>query len=291
MPFSRGIVWMTLVKVFRNPFVVLVLLSSTFFLPVVILAGTSQPKAMLETNPADSYVYSLLLAMIVVSNSNPVGSWFSMGGRGDFLPLIITRPISRFSFVISKWLALTIILGGCSALHFIFLLLLGFATNLEWTPFMVVAGLLERILDAASVSAWFIFIFLLPSQFLVLVGLVILEIAAFAKVFLQFGTFRITTPGMVLLNELTNNLGISEWVKTAIFPILSVGDISSSLNTAWIITRWLGDFLSPRLPIYDLIGTDQIVLEPVLNYFFNVLLVLVLASLVMEKREFHYASE
>lgn len=286
IPFSPGVYQFTILKLARNPFVQLMAALMTIALPLATLDATST-----DIDRGDSFIFCLLLAIVTVSSANPVGSWFSMGGKGDYMPLILTRPMSRFALVISKWLALTTFLAFYSFMQLGISCVAGLPQREGWTAIMVASAFLDRLFDASSIAAWFVFIFLLPNQFLVLSSMVVLELAAFIRMFLNYSMVVPSLSGQDVLPKVFSTTGAGPWVMHNIVPFFTASDISGSLNMVTVVSVLLQEFLAPQLDVYDTLMVSPFSFEPVVSYFFNLSLVLLLAGIIMDKREFNYATE
>jgi|AGTN01.1.fsa_nt_gi hypothetical protein len=119
----------TIQKILRRKIVAGIL----FFMGVIVpvCCAALPPSYPVEAvNGWDGYTLAVLGGLIVVTSSNCIGSTLSVGGRSDYMPLLITRPIHRFHYVTSKWLALSTVIGAVSlSQHFILLLTGSFANG------------------------------------------------------------------------------------------------------------------------------------------------------------------
>lgn len=181
---------------------------------------------------------------------------------GDSAPLclVFTRPLTRISYVVSKWVAgaigiLAIILP--SALIFQAACLAFGISKIYVDGYM----LGELAANAISYSALMVFLHCLPP-----------------------GIGPITYLTMVGITNIGNTLASFNDKNANWF-----GHMMRELMV--FLSFWLGDFTYPTIDVYTVLTSVTLDWHPIVVYVSNVILYLVLAALSMVHREFFYATD
>jgi hypothetical protein len=193
------------------------------------------------------------------------GNTATQSGRGgEYLPLIFTRPISRSEYVISKWITLTIIGGGFTAIQNLIIAAIGLGCGESITSQAVVSMVLERFLDAALISAAMILTMLEKNPAFQIVAIL---------------AFYVWLAGQTIppVSIATGGSGIQDLSIEATKIMLSLSQLA-------------GQAVLPTLNIYDLLSAPSTALSPLLAYFSMVTLYLVAAIKVINRREFFYGT-
>lgn len=291
---SKGILVYTVLKIARNPFLILMGSLLGIGVPLCMSLVPPSPFEAAEPTATDSYYCALIFAFVVVTSSNCVGNAVSVGGRGDYLPLIFTRPLNRYSFVFSKWLSIAIAVAAVSLLQYTIMFLTGALEARCMTKQMIACGFFERITDSLSVAAIMMFVYLLPSQTYVLIGILAVEFAVFYRALSQVSFLASPTDGTasdaLLLLEV---LGIKAWFDKSCAPMLFGPSAALPLEECGQAFKAFVEFLSPTLNIYDLFGPDPLsnCWLPLTKWLFNVLLAVLLTIAVVNSREYHYGAD
>ena len=117
---NKAIYLETIKKILRQRFVVFVLFAMGLLIPMALILSP-EPPSVNTIEGWDAFAVSTVVGLITVTASNAIGSSLTIGGRSDYMPLIITRPMHRYQYVISKWLALATIIAVVSTVqHMLF---------------------------------------------------------------------------------------------------------------------------------------------------------------------------
>lgn len=291
---SKGILVYTVLKIARNPFLILMASLLGIGVPLCMSLVPPSPFEAAEPTAIDSYYCALVFAFVVVTSSNCVGNAVSVGGRGDYLPLIFTRPLSRYSFVFSKWLSIAVAVASVSLLQYTIMFLTGALEARCMTQQMIACGFVERITDSLSVAAIMMLVYLLPSQTYVLIGILAVEFAVFYRALSQVSFLASPTDGTasdaLLILEA---LGIKPWFEKFCAPMLFGPSGSLPLEECGHTFKAIVEFLSPTLHVYDLFGADPLsnCWLPLTKWLFNVCLAVLLTIAIVNAREYHYGAD
>lgn len=242
-------------------------------------------------NGWDGYTTAVLGGLIVVTASNCIGSTLSVGGRSDYMPLLMTRPMPRFHYVTSKWLALSTVIGAVSLSQHLILLLTGSFAKWTLTPEMIACDFLERIVATLCVSSVLTLIYLLPTQNLVLSGIIAFELAMMFNVLSLTFVIPLSATSADLSSLVLEILGVDHWLKDTLMPAIFGANAGQSISQYTTVCISLANFLSPNLHPYDLMTARPFMWSGILEAASNVLLALTLATLVLNAREYHYDSD
>lgn len=292
---SKGILIYTVLKIARNPFLILMASLLGIGVPLCMCLVPPSPFEAAEPTAIDSYFCALIFAFVVVTSSNCVGNAVSVGGRGDYLPLIFTRPLNRYTFVFSKWLSIAIAVAAVSLLQYTIMFLTGALEARCMTSEMIACGFVERITDSLSVAAIMMFVYLLPSQTYVLIGILAVEFAVFYRALSQV-SFLAANPTEGIASDIfmfLEVLGVRGWFEKVCAPMLFGPSASIPLDQCVYLFKAAVEFLSPVLNIYDLFGPDPIsnCWLPLAKWLWNVSLAVLLTIIVVNSREYHYGAD
>ncbi|HEY9868798.1 MAG TPA: hypothetical protein V6D08_06500 [Candidatus Obscuribacterales bacterium] len=193
------------------------------------------------------------------------GNTSTQSGRGENLPLIFTRPITRASYVLTKWAAITLIGGVLASMQNLAVAALGVAFGDLWSPYLVLEQMLERFLDAGIIAAALLFA-MLAKHWVVQVG----AIAVFY---------------IWLLGQTLPPVSVAG-------PMPSGADAAALEGTRLLLeaSAFVGETILPTVHIYDSLNAPVFPWSQVLAYFSTLSLYLVAAIAVTNRREFFYGS-
>lgn len=182
---------------------------------------------------------------------------------GEYLALLFSRPLTRFQYVVSKWLA------GATGVFVIMLLNL-VCFNL--------AQLVQSHSALVAIDAWSVGDLLLNSlsysALMVLIRSFPLRLGVAVFVILVYISFIGSA-----LNFSTNSFAGELPVMHYTFLALS--------STA----SFLRAFVFPSLQLYDVVNTTRFSWLPILNFASNLTLYLVFAGMILNRREFSYGED
>lgn len=194
------------------------------------------------------------------------GNTSTQGGRGgEYLPLIFTRPMMRAEYVITKWLAITAIGGVLAVIQNIIIITAGSFFGDTLSTSAIVSMLIERMLDAAIISAGMLLMMLYKNP--------IFQIAAIVA-------FYVWLTGQTLppVSIAGSGAGTEEMSLQATKVLLATSQIVSEL-------------ILPTVNVYDLLNSHSYWLAPVMTYASTLVLYLVLSIVAINKREFFYGTQ
>lgn len=179
---------------------------------------------------------------------------------GEYMALLFTRPISRASYVFSKWIAGSIGVFICVLTAYM-TYLLGETAAFGQFPGIDPQQILSGGLNCLSCVALIVVISCVPMRLGLFLFAVTVYVSMFGPLLTSFG------------------------VKSA----------SSATGTTAIATGWLLQLLQtilrPSIDIAEISNAAQVNWMPVISYVSNISIYLLVATWIMSKREFYYASE
>lgn len=188
------------------------------------------------------------------------------GGRGgECLSLLFTRPVTRSEYVLTKWCAIAVTCGAIVALQNLAVAFLGMCFGEEWTPSLVMGQMLERFLDAGILSAAFM-------------------LTIFARHWL-FQTSAIIAFYVWLVGQTLPPVSIAG-------PNMPGADQVSLGATDLLLkaSQFVGDIILPTIHVYDSMNAAQFPWASVVAYASTLLIYLVGAIAVTNKRDFFYGT-
>lgn len=279
---NRTIYLQSIKKIITHKWIAMVLL----FTALVVPFSATSPRSPITLY--DSFTVATLLGLIVSTTTSVIGSAFSVGGRSDYMPLIITRPMTRLTYVVSKWLALSTVIATVSVTQMLIIYLMGSTTEWGWSNTMVACSFVERILVALAQSAVFTMIYLLPTQNMALTGLLIFELVLGLSVIPIFFVIPSTESATSLAMLPLEISGTLECFNKQILPTILGGHALQSQEQYQQILMTIMDFFAPRFHVYDIVTARPFQWEPPLRVIGNTLIAICLASAILNSREYHY---
>lgn len=220
----------------------------------------------------DSQTFEMLTGKVGVSFILMVlclglaGNTATQSGRGgEYLPLIFTRPLTKTQYVITKWVTITIIGGGLAALQNLIVAGFGFCFGEVLSPEAVISSVIERVLDAAIISAAMILSMLNKNPIFQIVSIM---------------AFYIWLTGQTI-----PPVSVAGPAATEVDD-MSIEGTKLLLTTSQVVA----DLILPTLNIYDMVNAGQISIVPVLAYVSTLSLYLILSITFANRREFFYGT-
>ncbi len=184
---------------------------------------------------------------------------------GEYLSLIFSRPISRWNYVITKWLTGSIFVLAVIALQIALShVVCSIASNFfETSPTSVIDSyaVTDAIFNAFGFTALVVFISSMPQR-----------IAVFVMILYLYLVFILTV-----------SVGTASYLDT-----LSVEQVSKSVTAAG---QLLFSIFVVGFDSYHVANSSSLPIASTAIYFSNIVLYLTLATLVMSYREFFYAND
>ncbi len=250
--FTHWLDWFILAAIALGPSVVLVLV----LFEVEDVSYRRNIAGNLYSNFNDSNLL-MLLTYVFVSDG-----LVNRKAIGDVAPLslVFTRPISRASYVFSKWMA-----GLLGAM----LILIPSAIVFQITArcmgvsetFVDGYSILEMVLNSVSYSALMVLLHSLPGAFGPLTYLTLIGITNIGNMVASY-----------------NNKDIPWfWMQVC--------------DAAILISFWFGDFTYPAIDVFTILTSVAFDWNQVVIYASNIVIYLGLATVILSRREFFYATE
>ena len=259
---NRAVFLCTLIVKFRSISAIISLASLIFGLPIFfayIIGSAPGVELMYDAlSPMISGpMLPMFLAYYLVSDTVANSKSFS---QGEYLSLLFSRPLSRFSYVISKWLAGSIGVSIC-----ILLMTLTFELSLKAMghdiQILEPYAILSIILNSFSFTSLVVLIYSFPSK----VGLTLFLIIIYASMIGQTLTSTYTSIDNPFASGFYGTLNwIFEFLRSFVFPSIDIYELTNSIKPQW---------------------------SQVFTYFSDMVAYLLLATLVLNQREFFYATE
>lgn len=284
---NKTIYLITTKKILKHKFVMFMFFVIGVLAPSVMAMDPKGPT-LTTIEGWDAFAISALFGIMIVTATNAIGNTLSLGGRTDYMPLIVTRPLHRYQFVTAKWLALATVVGAVSLLQHLILWLTGAYQHWGLTSSMISFMFFERILSVISVSAVLTLIYLLPSQGMILSGILAFELATGFSLFALNLTVPMKETSSDIFSLLMDILGVTEWLKTTLLPAIFGGNASQSLTQYLTVLDKVCGFLAPQFHLYDIFSVHPVQWAPFLEIISNALIALALANLIINAREYHY---
>ncbi len=284
---NRAIYEETVRKILKQKFVLFMLFAMGLLLPASMILSPETP-AVTSVEGWDAFAVSTVIGLITVTASNAIGNSLTIGGRSDYMPLIFTRPIHRYQYVISKWLALSTIIIVVSVIQHLLLTVSGAYTRWGLTDTMILVGFFERLISALSVASVLTMIYLLPSQSMVLCGIIAFELATGISILAMSIAVPMLETASTISTELATILGIDSWAHATLLPAIFGGNALSSLHQYVAAVINLANFLAPQIHLYNILEARPFVWSALLEPISNILISLTIATAVLNAREYHY---
>ena len=231
--------------------------------PTVILVPLQRSADVnIDLEPICTFLSSASMTMIVafMFMSNSLGNTKSLDD-GEYLALLFSRPLTRSSYIFSKWLAGSLLVFAIVCLQIFYFVLLLFMMGrgsqfiFSWTD------LANAFLNSFGASALVVMIYAFPAR----VGLSIF----FALVYLSFAA-----PFMLDL-----------------VPVRALLHSSSMHNILSGFCDLLRGFVYSPIDLDAYFNAMKISWLPILSFLSNIAIYLSIAITVINRREFFYANE
>lgn len=256
---NRAVFTFTLVARLSNPLWMLKLLFFILSIPIFCSLGSGEQEvaSMLVIPLLTGATMPMLIAFMFVKDSVLNGRSLS---DGEYMALLFSRPITRASYVMTKWLA------GSLAVIVIWstiLCVFAIAEMVQGRPSTVLNSpyvWLNLVFNSLSLTALIVCVSSIPSGF----GIVIYIVLVYGSFFctaVSDVTLR-SNHSMVLAAQLL--LSVFQFIRSTVLPAIDCSDIFETLSFSWL---------------------------PIVTYCSNVAIFLLLSIWILSRREFSYASE
>jgi hypothetical protein len=202
----------------------------------------------------------ILIASMFVRDG--VANW-KAGKDGEYLALLFTRPLLRSQYVITKWLA-----GSILVFAIITVQICAFAA-VQQAYGHLSAGLIDLYtfanlaLNSFSLTALVVLIACVPLRLGVWLFLLLYYVAIFGSAVAQISLKQSDQPDTF-----------------AIF----------CQAVLWLM-QTVGNFAFPSIDLFDVLNAQNFSWLPIIGYFTNISLYLLIATIILSKREFFYATD
>ncbi len=284
---NKAIYLETIKKILRQRFVVFVLFAMGLLIPMALILSP-EPPSVNTIEGWDAFAVSTVVGLITVTASNAIGSSLTIGGRSDYMPLIITRPMHRYQYVISKWLALATIIAVVSTVQHMLFTISGAYAKWGLTENMIVTIFIERIISALSVSSVLTMIYLLPTQSMVLCGIIAFEMATGFSILAMNIAVPLPDTASEVSELVASIIGLDTWAQTKLLPSIFGGNAVGSVQQYVTVINNLSNFLAPQIHVFDILEARPFVWSALMEPFSNILIALTIATAVLNAREYHY---
>ena len=279
----------TLKKILKHKFVLTLIVLMSVAMPLNLVTPSASG---IDTNTLrDSFLTIFLLGMLIITLTNPFPVTISMSGRMDYMPLIVTRPVNRWQYVVSKWLALSTVLCGTTVIQEIIYAACLYIKDNDFNTLVIASSLLDRVLIGMSMSSVLTFVYLLPTEMTILIGILAIQLAAATHLFpLGFATAHTETSETATVMTF-KILGLYEWFNDKIFPVLFGSGSQESVGDYLKFFHEFAQFMAPNIHTYDLLTARPLFLSPLLQIVSNISIALLAATITLNVREFHYDTD
>ncbi|HEY9776819.1 MAG TPA: hypothetical protein V6C81_23855 [Planktothrix sp.] len=175
---------------------------------------------------------------------------------GEYLSLLFTRPIRRSTYVVTKWIAGTT--GVAICVYLAYAVFLGGAALVGASKGPDPVEILNILLNCMSTTALVVVISAVPMRL---------------GMFLFFTVFYLSMIGPMFSNYSSRSS------EPAVTSIITGG------------FQLMQTVVTPTIDLQDLVNSVAFSWTPVVNYASNMVIYLLLATYLMSRREFYYASE
>ncbi|PWT96887.1 MAG: hypothetical protein C5B53_08805 [Candidatus Melainabacteria bacterium] len=180
---------------------------------------------------------------------------------GEYLSLIFSRPLPRWSYVLSKWLSGVIFILAIVIIQAVLAFALAGVAGRQPRDVLDCYSVADAILNAISYTALIVLISSLPSPW-------------------GYWIFAWIWAACVLI---TMGVGTMSFITS-----LSVSELSNSVVTA---AQFLFSFFSVGIDSYHVFKSSRLPLIDIVIYVSNVVCYLTLSMFAMNRREFFYAND
>lgn len=284
---NKAIYLETIKKILRQRFVVFVLFAMGLLIPMALILSP-EPPSVNTIEGWDAFAVSTVVGLITVTASNAIGSSLTIGGRSDYMPLIITRPMHRYQYVISKWLALATVIAVVSTIQHLLFTISGAYAKWGLTEQMILTIFIERIISALSVSSVLTMIYLLPTQSMVLSGIIAFEMATGFSILAMNIAVPLPDTASDVSELVASIIGLDTWAQAKLLPAIFGGNAVGSVQQYVTVINNLSNFLAPQIHVFDILESRPFVWSALMEPFSNILIALTIATAVLNAREYHY---
>ncbi len=232
-------------------------------IPTIILCPLQRtPDVTIDLEPICSFLTSPTIAMIVafIFVSNSIGNTKSLDD-GEYLALLFSRPLSRSSYIFSKWLAGSMLVFAIICLQIFYFAALLFMMGrgaqfiLGWTD------MANAFLNSFGTVALVVMIYAFPAKIGLMLFLGLLYFSFAAPFMLDF----IPVSAFFHSNGMHNALSsFSNLIRNFMYSPIDLDTYFNSLRISWL---------------------------PAVSFFSNTALYLLIAIVVINNREFFYTNE
>ncbi|HEY9677072.1 MAG TPA: hypothetical protein V6C76_03645 [Drouetiella sp.] len=284
---NKAIYLYTLRRIARHYIFYVIAFGFVFVMPILSFLDPNAGSS--HNDSVSSYTCSLLFGLSIIVSLNIAGGGSAQGGGTDYLPLILSRPVSRAQYIFTKWLTLATVTGTVSIAQLVVLCALGEPLAHHWTLLMFFCAVVERVLDAFSVSIALVMVSLLPTRQLFGYGVIALELIGLNHLILDFDfyipSYSSTTVGVL------RNLGVLDWLHKHILPLMTSVDPSTVVAGGTALFNQMIDLVAPRFYVFDFLTNSTFDLYPLVTYAMNLCMGLIICTLMLNWRDINYATE
>ena len=194
----------------------------------------------------------------------------------------------RYQYVISKWLALATIIAVVSTVQHMLFTISGAYAKWGLTENMIVTIFIERIISALSVSSVLTMIYLLPTQSMVLCGIIAFEMATGFSILAMNIAVPLPDTASEVSELVASIIGLDTWAQTKLLPSIFGGNAVGSVQQYVTVINNLSNFLAPQIHVFDILEARPFVWSALMEPFSNILIALTIATAVLNAREYHY---
>lgn len=253
----------TFARHFR-PTALLGLFGYTVLLPLFLSSVSTGEEASslltpLITGPTLPMVIAYSFVQSTVANSRSIND-------GEYLALLFSRPLSRASYVLTKWIAGSIAVSTIVVLQlFIFYFAQSFQGH-DQSRLISEQSIANLILNSISYTALVVCISSVPMK----LGLPLFFCIVYISLF-----------GSMLPSMVERSTDPSTANSFSYILVAAIGNIFQTLQ----------GFVLPSIDLFSATSNTTFSWLPFANYISNVLVYLTIATLIMSRREFFYAAE
>lgn len=258
---NSAIFLFTLFVRFTQPASLFSLLFVSIILPVLISSlcvdkDSVEPVANLFKSP----LLPILIGSMFVRDG--VANW-KAGKDGEYLALLFTRPLVRSEYVVTKWLAGSILVCAIISMQ-----ICAFAAVQQ-----IYGHPTANLVDPYTFANFALNSFSLTAL-VVLIACVPLRLGVWLFVFLYYVAALGTSVAQISFKPTDHPDGFVVVCQALL----------------WVM-QTIGNFAFPSIDVYDVLNAQNFSWLPIVGYFTNISLYLLIATIILNKREFFYATE
>jgi hypothetical protein len=210
-------------------------------------------------------VFKSALLPIVIGSMfvrDGVANW-KAGKDGEYLALLFTRPLIRSQYVVTKWLAGSILVFVIISMEILTFAAVQYAYGHPTANLLDPYTFANLALNSFSLTALVVLIACVPMRLGVWLFFLIYYVAIFGSSVAQ-----------ISLKQTGNPDGFIVFCQAVL----------------WLM-QTVGNFAFPSIDLYDVLNAQNFSWLPIVGYFTNISLYLLIATVILNKREFFYATE